>query len=110
MLRIDGKGNTHLVSERLDFIINTSVVASSKGQGGKGIDDIADLTVPVNVKGDWAKPTFALDLKELFKQNNELEEKAKKEIDRGLEKLLGDNAKDDNIKKAADKFLKGLFN
>ncbi|MGF1876241.1 AsmA family protein [Photobacterium frigidiphilum] len=110
LLRIDGKGNTHLVSERLDFIISTSVVASSKGQGGKDIDDIADLTVPVNVKGDWTKPTFALDLKELFKQNNELEEKAKKEIDRGLEKLLGDKSKDDNIKKAADKLLKGLFN
>lgn len=110
LLRIDGKGNTNLVSERLDFIISTSVVASSKGQGGKDIDDIADLTVPVNVKGDWTKPTFALDLKELFKQNNELEEKAKKEIDRGLEKLLGDKSKDDNIKKAADKLLKGLFN
>jgi AsmA protein len=110
LLRIDGKGNTNLVSERLDFIISTSVVASSKGQGGKDIDDIADLTVPVNVKGDWTKPTFALDLKELFKQNNELEEKAKKEIDRGLEKLLGDKSKDDNIKNAADKLLKGLFN
>ncbi|PSW01160.1 AsmA family protein [Photobacterium lipolyticum] len=110
LLRIDGKGNTNLMSEAIDFTINTSVVATSKGQGGKEIDEVADLTVPIDVKGDWKQPTFSLNLKKLLKQNNELEEKAKKEVDRGLEKLLGDKAKDDKIKNAADKLLKGLFN
>ncbi|MDX1301129.1 AsmA family protein [Photobacterium sp.] len=110
LLRIDGKGKTNLMSEAINFTINTSVVATSKGQGGKEIDEVADLTVPIDVRGDWKQPTFSLNLKQLLKQNNELEEKAKKELDRGLEKLLGDKAKDDKIKDAADKLLKGLFN
>ncbi|MCW8331647.1 AsmA family protein [Photobacterium sp. SDRW27] len=110
LLRIAGEGQTNLVSEVIDFTVNTSVVATSKGQGGKQIDEVADLTVPIDVKGNWTEPKFSLNLAALLKQNNELEKKAHKEVERGLEKLLGDKAKDDDIKKAADKLLKGLFN
>ncbi|WEM41387.1 AsmA family protein [Photobacterium sp. DA100] len=110
LLRINGQGSTSLVNETIDFAVNTSVVATSKGQGGKDIDEVADLTVPIDVKGNWNEPTFSLNLAQLLKQNNELEQKAQREVERGLEKLLGDKAKDDDIKKAADKLLKGLFN
>nr|WP_051902298.1 AsmA family protein [Photobacterium sanctipauli] len=110
LLRIAGNGSTNLVSEAIDFTISTSVVATSKGQGGKDVDEVADLTVPIDVKGNWEQPSFALNIAQLLKQNNELEKKAQKEVERGLEKLLGDKAEDENIKKAADKLLKGLFN
>ncbi|MGF1737117.1 AsmA family protein [Photobacterium satsumensis] len=110
LLRINGNGSTSLVNETIDFAVNTSVVATSKGQGGKDIDEVADLTVPIDVKGNWSEPAFSLNLAQLLKQNNELEKKAQREVERGLEKLLGDKAKDDDIKKAADKLLKGLFN
>lgn len=110
LLRIDGNGETNLVSEDIDFTVSTSAVATSKGQGGKGVDEVADLTVPIDVKGNWNDPKFSLNLAKLLKENNELEKKAHKEVERGLEKLLGDKAKDDEIKKAADKLLKGLFN
>ncbi|RWX56773.1 AsmA family protein [Photobacterium chitinilyticum] len=110
LLRIAGKGQTNLVSEAIDFKVNTSVVATSKGQGGKQVDEVADLTLPIDVKGDWTEPKFSMDLAGLLKQNNKLEEKAHKEVERGLEKLLGDKAKDDDVKKVADKLLKGLFN
>lgn len=110
LLRIAGKGHTNLVSEAIDFKVNTSVVATSKGQGGKQVDEVADLTVPIDVKGNWTEPKFSMDLAGLLKQNNELEKKAQKEVERGLEKLLGDKAKDDEVKKVADKLLKGLFN
>ncbi|MCG7586998.1 AsmA-like C-terminal region-containing protein, partial [Photobacterium sp. OFAV2-7] len=110
LLRIAGKGHTNLVSEAIDFKVNTSVVATSKGQGGKQVDEVADLTVPIDVKGNWTEPKFSMDLAGLLKQNNELEKKAHKEVERGLEKLLGDKAKDDEVKKVADKLLEGLFN
>ncbi|GAB3519620.1 AsmA family protein [Photobacterium alginatilyticum] len=110
LLRIAGKGHTNLVSEAIDFKVNTSVVATSKGQGGKQVDEVADLTVPIDVKGNWTEPKFSMDLAGLLKQNNELEKKAQKEVERGLEKLLGDKAEDDEVKKVADKLLKGLFN
>ncbi|MGF1725514.1 AsmA family protein [Photobacterium nomapromontoriensis] len=110
LLRIAGQGATNLVSETIDFTINTSVVATTKGQGGKEVDDVADLTVPIDVKGNWTKPAFSLNIAQLLKQNNELEKKAKKEVQRGLDKLFGDKAKDEDLKNAADKLLKGLFN
>ncbi|MDV5169373.1 AsmA family protein [Photobacterium rosenbergii] len=110
LLRINGNGSTSLVDETIDFAVNTSVVATSKGQGGKDIDEVADLTVPIDVKGHWSEPAFSLNIAQLLKQNNELEQKAQREVERGLEKLLGDKAQDEDIKKAADKLLKGLFN
>ncbi|MGF1679917.1 AsmA family protein [Photobacterium minamisatsumaniensis] len=110
LLRVAGKGSTNLVSEAIDFNISASVVATSKGQGGKDIDEVTDLTVPIDVAGNWEQPTFSLNLAQLLKQNNELEQKAQKEVERGLEKLLGDKAQNEDIKKAADKLLKGLFN
>ncbi|PSW04129.1 AsmA family protein [Photobacterium rosenbergii] len=110
LLRINGNGSTSLVDETIDFAVNTSVVATSKGQGGKDIDEVADLTVPIDVKGNWSEPAFSLNIAQLLKQNNELEQKAQREVERGLEKLLGDKAENEDIKKAADKLLKGLFN
>ncbi|OAN18370.1 cell envelope biogenesis protein AsmA [Photobacterium jeanii] len=112
LLRIDGEGSTNLVSEAVDFTIMTSVVESSQGQGGKDIDELKDLTVPIDVNGSWSEPKFALNLKELLKRNSnkELERKAEREVERGLKKLLGDKADDDQVKDAANKLLKGLFN
>lgn len=105
LLAINGEGHTNLVNEGIDLTINTKIVAS-----GKGLDDIKGIAIPIHVGGNWQKPKYNLNIKDLFKNNAELESKAKKEINRGLEKLFGDKAKDDNIKNAADKLLKGLFN
>ena len=105
LLAITGQGNTNLVNESIDFMINSEIVAS-----GKGLDEIKGIAVPIHVSGNWQQPKYNLNIKDLFKNNAALESKAKKEINRGLEKLFGDKAKDDNIKNAADQLLKGLFN
>ncbi|MFR9719830.1 AsmA family protein [Aeromonas diversa] len=108
-LRVHGSGETALVSEGLDFLFNTSVVGTSKGQGGRDLDELADVTIPVRIAGTWSQPSYALDLKALLQNNKLLEEKARKEAERGLNKLMGDKG-DPAIKDAADKLLKGLFN
>ncbi|CEO38682.1 AsmA family protein [Photobacterium kishitanii] len=105
LLAINGQGQTNLIDEGIDLTINTKIVAS-----GKGLDEIKGISVPIHVSGYWQQPKYRLNIKDLFKNNAALESKAKKEINRGLEKLFGDKAKDDNIKNAADKLLKGLFN
>ncbi|QUJ68350.1 AsmA family protein [Photobacterium sp. GJ3] len=128
LLRVDGKGYTNFIEQTLAFQIDTAVVATSKGQGGKSVDEVADITVPLDIKGTWSAPDYAINFKELVKRNSELdkrakeleakakkeadrlEEKANKEVQRGLDKLLGDKADDDKVKDAADKLLKGLFN
>ncbi|PSW74821.1 AsmA family protein [Photobacterium sp. GB-50] len=105
LLDINGRGTTNLNNESLNFSVDTAIVAS-----GKGLDELKGITVPIKIKGTWQQPKYQLDLKNLFKQNSELEQKAKKELNRGLEKLLGDKAKDEKIKNVADQLLKGLFN
>ncbi|WP_434137968.1 hypothetical protein [Photobacterium leiognathi] len=105
LIDINGRGVTDLNNESMDFSVDTAIVAS-----GKGLDELKGITVPIKIKGTWQAPTYQLDLKNLFKQNSDLEQKAKKELNRGLEKLFGDKAKDEKIKNVADQLLKGLFN
>ncbi|WP_429083283.1 AsmA family protein [Aeromonas bivalvium] len=108
-LRVEGKGSTALVPETLDFLMATTVVETSKGQGGKGLEDLKGITIPVIIGGHWRQPSYRLDVKGLLADNQLLEEKARKEAERGLKKLLGDKADDEQIKGVADQLLKGLF-
>ncbi|EDP58234.1 AsmA family protein [Vibrio sp. AND4] len=103
LLRIRGKGTANYLNETADFTISTSIVGSLEGQGGKNIDELKDITVPINVSGKWADPKFKLVFDDVLKQ------KAQKEIDRGIDKLT-DKIKDEKTKEAVDGLLKNLFN
>ncbi len=107
LLRIHGQGSANYINETIDFLIDTSIVGTLEGQGGKDIDELRDLTIPINISGSWT------DLKYKLVFDDVLKEKAKKEIDRGLEKLdkkLDDKIKDEKTKEAVNNLLKGLFN
>ncbi len=101
-LRISGKGKANYLNQTVDFTVRTSIVGSLKGQGGKDIDELRDVTVPINISGAWADPKFKLVFDDVLKQ------KAKKEVDRGIEKL-SDKIKNEETKKAVDSLLKGFF-
>ncbi|MDE1314489.1 AsmA family protein [Vibrio aestuarianus] len=103
LLRIRGEGKANYLDETVDFLVSTSIVGSLEGQGGQDIDELRDVTIPINVSGKWADPKFKLVFDDVLKQ------KAQKEIDRGLDKL-GVEIKDEKTKKAVDSLLKGLFN
>ncbi|MGR5417856.1 AsmA family protein [Vibrio diabolicus] len=103
LLRVRGKGTANYINETVDFTISTSVVGSLEGQGGKDIDELKDITIPINVSGKWADPKFKLVFDDVLKQ------KAQKEIDRGVEKLT-DKIKDEKTKEAVDGLIKNLFN
>ncbi|OCH54605.1 AsmA family protein [Vibrio sp. ZF57] len=107
LLRVTGQGKANFINETVDFLVRTSIVGSLEGQGGKSIDDLKDVTIPIKVTGQWAAPKFALVFDDVLKQ------KAQKEIDRSLEKLdekYGDKIKDEKTRDAVNGLLKGLFN
>ncbi len=107
LLRVAGEGKANFINETVDFLVRTSIVGSLEGQGGKSIDDLKDVTIPIKVTGQWAAPKFALVFDDVLKQ------KAQKEIDRGIEKLdekYGDKIKDEKTREAVNGLLKGLFN
>ncbi|CDT46085.1 putative AsmA protein [Vibrio coralliirubri] len=103
LLRVTGQGKANFINETVDFLVRTSIVGSLEGQGGKSIDDLKDVTIPIKVTGQWVDPKFALVFDDVLKQ------KAQKEIDRGVNKLT-DKIKDEKTKEAVDGLLKGFFN
>ena len=57
-LRLGGEGSVDLVRQRIDYVLNTTVTGTVKGQGGAEIDALKGLTVPVKLSGpfdavDW---------------------------------------------------------
>lgn len=121
LFRLGGSGQINLVDETLNYLVSPTIVASGKGQGGKGLEDLSGLTIPIKLTGSLYKPKYKLDLQTALKQKagDELRgkladkvlggesgqamsdaemkqkagEKLNKEIGRGLDKLFGTKKK-----------------
>ncbi|SHG01558.1 AsmA family protein [Vibrio gazogenes] len=102
LLRVHTQGDVNYVAQTVDVVVRASIVGTLKGQGGKDINELKDVTIPIQVKGSWTQPQYKLVFDDVAKQ------KVQKELDRGLEKLDG-KIKDERTKKALNKLLKGLF-
>ncbi|NOI66393.1 AsmA family protein [Vibrio sp. 99-8-1] len=107
LLRVHGEGKVNYIEETMDMNLDTSLVGSLEGQGGKDINELKDITIPVHLYGQWAKPQYEIEFDKLWKKlekekKKQLEKKAEKE----LNKLLDDKIKDDSTKQ----LLKSLFN
>ncbi len=108
LLRVGGAGSANLVKQRIDYLVKTSLVGTLTGQGGKSLDQVRGVTVPVRVGGTFAQPTYKLDAEAL------LAEAAKGKLDEQKAKLqekvkeAREKAKED-IKEELTKGLKGLF-
>ncbi len=84
LFRLAGSGEIDLVNETINYLASPTVVGSSKGQGGKGLEELAGLTIPIKLTGSLYSPSYKLDLK------SALQQKAGQELkDKVAEKLLG---------------------
>jgi AsmA protein len=121
LFRLGGSGQINLVDETLNYLVSPTIVATSKGQGGKGLEELSGLTVPIRLTGSLYAPKYKIDLQTALKQKagDELRgkladkvlggdssapmtdaevkqkagEKLNKEIGRGLDKLFGGKKK-----------------
>lgn len=106
LFRAAGSGRVDLFNETIDYTARPTVVETSKGQGGKGLEDLAGITVPVRITGSWSDPKYRLDLEEALKQKaadrlreglkgreGELLEKLDGRLGNALEGLLGNRRK-----------------
>lgn len=86
LFRLAGQGKIDLVNETIDYLASPTVVGTSKGQGGKGLEQLAGLTIPIKLTGSLYAPSYKLDLK------TALQQKAGQELkNRVADKLLGKN-------------------
>ncbi len=109
LLRIAGAGQTSLVDESIDYTLTTKLVGSLEGQGGKGLEDLKGVSIPVKVGGSWSKPSYKPDVaaalseaaKEKVKEKvDEKLDEQKQKIEEKIQEKIGDKIGDQ---------LKGLF-
>jgi AsmA protein len=103
LLRITGAGQVSLPAETIDYTLTTKLVGSLEGQGGKSLEELKGVSIPVRVGGTFSKPTYVPDLGAALSEaaKARLEEKVEKQKQK-LQEKLGDELQ--------DKLLKGLFN
>jgi AsmA protein len=96
-IRLAGAGDIDIGNSRLDYLAKASVVNTSGGQGGKELEHLKGVTVPVRLSGPFDNVSYKLELGSL------VQEAAKAKIEEQKQQLE---------KKATDKLqesLKGLF-
>ncbi len=96
-LRLAGAGDIDIGAGQMNYVAKASVVANSAGQGGKDLEHLKGLTVPVRISGPFESLSYRLELGNLIADaaKAKVEEK-KEEVKARVEE------------KARDK-LKGLF-
>jgi len=60
-LRLGGAGNIDIGNNTLDYTAKATLVATSKGQGGRAAGDVAGVTIPVKLSGALDNPTWNVD-------------------------------------------------
>jgi len=116
LLRVNGAGTANLPTEAINYNVKVAIVETSKGQGGKELDDLKGLKIPVKITGTFQEPKPKVDLANLFKQKtkDEAKKKIKEKLDKKLGGKLGDllgGSSDEKSDEKVDpaKLLKGFF-
>ncbi len=67
LLRVGGKGSADLAKETVDYLVNSKLVTTSKGQDGSSADELSGLSIPVAITGSWLSPDIDVQLDEMIK-------------------------------------------
>ena len=112
LLRVDGRGEVNLVSERIDYVADIVLVKSLEGQQGRELEALKGLLIPLQIKGTLSDPGFQLDVDRVLREKAKSVIKEKEsELKQRLEqekKERGDELKQELEKELQDG-LKNLF-
>jgi len=87
LLRVSGEGTANLVSEEVNYLLTTTVVATSKGQGGAELDLLRGIAIPIRVSGTFSNLSYRPDLGAAGL--NKLKDTVRQEGRKILEGILG---------------------
>jgi len=97
-LRLTGAGDIDIGGAQMNYLAKASVVASSAGQGGQGLEHLKGLTVPVRVSGPFESLSYKLELGSLVgdaakakveEKKEEIKAKAQDQVKDKLKGLFG---------------------
>jgi AsmA protein len=97
-IRLNGKGEIDIVESALDYLANVTLVATSSGQDGKDVADVAGITVPVRVFGPIAALKYQLQFSDaIADQSRRLLKAEQKKLEKKLESELMEKLFDGNV-------------
>ncbi len=102
LLRVAGKGKVDLPRDWIDYLLTVKLVGTLEGAGGKSMEELRGVPIPVRIKGPLQSPGFNVELDKVLKKA--VEKKVKKKVEEKLQKKLGDR-----LKGPLGDQLKGLF-
>jgi AsmA protein len=95
-LRVEGAGKANLIQESMDYTIRPVIVNTPEGQGGKELEELVGIPIPVRIKGSWSDPKFSIDLAKVLadQQKAKLERKIDIKVEEKLQDKLPEDVKD----------------
>ena len=97
-LRLGGVGDIDMGNSQLNYLAKASVVNTEAGQGGKDLDQLKGLTIPVRLSGPFSNPSYKIEFGSLIsdaaktKVQAQVQEK-KKEVKQKVEDAVKDKLK-----------------
>jgi len=114
LLRVGGEGDINIGEDSLNYLVKATVVGTTKGQGGRELDDLKGITIPVRVTGPMATPSYQLDFASMA--TDVAKQKVEEAVTGALQKQLGGSTAKDSAAKSGSSggskpqdMLKGLF-
>ncbi|HEX2825484.1 MAG TPA: AsmA family protein [Burkholderiales bacterium] len=104
LLRVGGAGDIDIGNDRLNYVLKATLVATSKGQGGREVSDLSGLTVPVKLTGALDAPQWSIDFAGM------VADLARKQLkDEVLKRATGGQSGSGNVRDSVKERLKGIF-
>jgi AsmA protein len=66
-LRVTGSGDVDIAQSSIDYVVNTAVVGTMAGQGGKELTELRGLTIPVRVAGPFDKLSYKVQFSQMVR-------------------------------------------
>ncbi|HEX5611325.1 MAG TPA: AsmA-like C-terminal region-containing protein, partial [Burkholderiales bacterium] len=66
LFRLGGAGDVDIGNSTINYGAKAALVATSKGQGGRDLSNLAGVTIPVRITGPLDKPDITVDYAELI--------------------------------------------
>jgi AsmA protein len=91
LFRVTGAGDIDVARSTINYVAKAAVVASTQGQGGKGRDDLAGLTVPVKLSGPLDGMKYEVDYRAIAGDlaKSKVGGQTKEAIEKNRDKLEG---------------------
>lgn len=95
LLRLTGAGEIDLVNETISYVAKPTIVETSQGQGGKELDALRGVTIPIQLSGSMYTPKYQVMFGDIAKQQATKQiqkqfESRQEDIQKKLNEKLGD--------------------